>query len=198
MRAVLFGFLGHQTNVGDIAHGCRVKLSVLFGVFQNFLIHGCVAAVRHHGDGILEFVVLIPHPAAVTHNVGHGGVDDDVVRDVQIGDAAAGIDHGQRRSLVIHCGNIGFDLGFFPGRQAVELGQHVGQAVVDVRPDFLERRGVLVECVPEIDGHTVAEHDGIGDFHHGRFEVQGQQHPVVPGRVHLLGIEGAQGLDVHD
>ncbi len=191
VRAVLLGLLGHQPDVGDAAHGRRVELTVFFGVFQDLLIHGCVGAVGHHGDHVLQLVVLIPHPAPVAHHIRHGGVNDDVVGHVQVGDAAPGVDHGQGRACVVHRRNVSLDLGFFLGRQAVELGQHVGQPVVDVGPDLFENLGVLVERLLEVDRHAVAEHDGVRDLHHRRLEVQGQQHAVLLCRVHLLGVERA-------
>ena len=41
------------------------------GVFQDFRIDGRIAAVRDHGYAVLELVVVVPHPATVTNDVGH-------------------------------------------------------------------------------------------------------------------------------
>ena len=87
---------------------------------------------------------------------------------------------------------------FFVGGQPVQLVQDVGEAVVDVGADLLERVGVLVEGVLVVDRDAVAEHDRIGDLHHGRLEVEGQQDAVLLGRLDLLGVERAQRGDVHD
>jgi hypothetical protein len=131
--------------------------------------------------------------AAVADDVGHGGVDDDVVGHVQVGDALARVDHGQAGAGVVHGLDVGLDLGLLVSGQAIQLGQHVGQPVVHVGADLLEGRGMLVEGVGVEDRHAVAEHDRVGDLHHGRLEVQRQQHAVGPGRLDLLGVEGAQG-----
>ena len=89
VRPVLFGFLGHQADVGNAAHGRRVELSVLFGVFQDFFVYGGVAPVRYHGDGVLQLVLCIPHPAPIAHDIRHGGVNDDVIGHVEVGRASA-------------------------------------------------------------------------------------------------------------
>ncbi len=56
---------------------------------------------------------------------------------------------------------------------------------------------MLVERVLVVDRDAVAEHDGIGDLHHRRLEVQRQQHTVFLRHVDLLGVEVAQRSDVH-
>ena len=43
----------------------------------------------------------------------------------------------------------------------------------------------------------MAEHDGIGDLHHGRLDVQREQHAVLLRGFDLLGKEGAQRLAAH-
>ncbi len=91
-----------------------------------------------------------------------------------------------------------FDLRLFFGREAVELFEHIGETVVDVGPDLLERLGVLVERLFVVHGDAVAEHDGVGDLHHRRLEVQGQQNAIALCSLDLLRVELAQRGHVHD
>ena len=46
-------------------------------------------------------------------------------------------------------------------------------------------------------GNDMAEHDRIGDLHHGRLHVQREQHAFLLGGFDLLGEEGAQRLAAH-
>ena len=52
-------------------------------------------------------------------------------------------------------------------------------------------------CVLVEDGDAVAEHDGVGDLHHGRLQMQGQQNTIPLGHFDLLGVEFAQGGHIH-
>ena len=56
---------------------------------------------------------------------------------------------------------------------------------------------MLVERLLVVDRYAVTEHDGIGYLHHGRLEVQGEQHAVLLRLFDLLGVELAQGGHVH-
>ena len=56
---------------------------------------------------------------------------------------------------------------------------------------------MLLEHILEENHNCVAEHDRVGDLHHGGLQVQREQHALLLGVVDLLGIKGAQRLDVH-
>lgn len=51
VRAVLLSLLGHQTDVGDMAHGADVKLSVRAAVVEDRLVDARVGAVRDEAPG---------------------------------------------------------------------------------------------------------------------------------------------------
>ena len=44
----------------------------------------------------------------------------------------------------------------------------------------------------------MTEHDGIGDLHHGGFQVHGEQHPFRFCVFDLLSDEFAQGANIHE
>jgi hypothetical protein len=69
MRSILFGFLGHQSNVRDITHGCYIELSVDFAVGEYGIIHLGVTPVGDNNLSVLQFVILVPHLSRVTDNV---------------------------------------------------------------------------------------------------------------------------------
>ena len=71
------------------------------------LVHGGVAAVRDHTLHLLQLVVLVPHLTSVTDHVGHGGVNDDIAGDVEVGDAVVGVDHGQSRPGLVLLHDVG-------------------------------------------------------------------------------------------
>eukprot|EP00976_Prorocentrum_cordatum_P081725 1184528-Prorocentrum_minimum.AAC.1 len=79
--------------VGDHADGVLQLVALVPHLYVIYCAG--VAPVGDHADGVLQLVVLVPHLAAVAHHVGHGGVDDDVVGRVQVGDALRGVHHRQ-------------------------------------------------------------------------------------------------------
>ncbi len=195
--AVFLGLLRHQADIGDAAHGGRIELAVTFAVLDDLAVHGGVAAIGNHGDGVLKLVLQIPHLAAVADDVRHRGVDDDIVGDVQVGDSFAGIDHGQSGLLFVAGVDVGFDFGLLARRETIELGQDITHAKVRVGADLLQGAGMLLKGVLEVNRDAVAEHDRVGDLHHGRLEVQGKQNIFLLGLFRGLRIEFAQGGDVH-
>ena len=182
VRAVLFRFLRHEPDVGHAAHGRRIQGAVLLAVLDDGLVDGGVAAVGNHGLGVVQLAVRPPHLAAFAHDDRHGRVDDDVVRDVQVGDALVGVDHGQGRPGGIDGLDVILDLRLFVRREALDLGVDVAEPVVGVDPQPLEGVGVFGEHRLEEHGHGVAEHDRIGDLHHRGLQVQRQEQALRPSR----------------
>ncbi len=97
--AVLLGRLRHQTDVRDRAHRRRVVGAVLAAVVDHGLVDAGVRRVRDHRQGVALLAVGSPHVPGGTDHRRHRGVDDDVARDVQVGDALVGVDHGQLGTL---------------------------------------------------------------------------------------------------
>jgi hypothetical protein len=62
-----------------------------------------------------------------------------------------------------------FLLGF---RQLLDLFSDAGQPVVGVHAQLIEQFPVLVEQLLVENLHRVAEHNRVGDFHHGGLDVQ--------------------------
>ena len=195
---VFLGFLGHQADVGDTAHGGGIKGAMLFAVFNHLLIDGGIAAVRHHGDGVVQLVVRPPHAAAVPDNDRHGGVDDNVVGNMEVGDALAGIHHGQFAAGLVDCGDVRLDFRSFFGGKLLDFGIEVAQAVVDVDPQFRQHGRMSGKDILVKDGNAMAEHDRIRHLHHGRLEMERQQEALVLRRLDLPGIELPQGRGAHD
>ena len=117
---------------------------------------------------------------------------------MQVGDAFVGVDHGQGRAYVVDRFDVGFDLRLLLGRQGLDAGVQVADAVVQVEADFFQYGSVLVQRVSVVLGDDLAEHDRVGDFHHGGFQVRRQQHALGLGIFDLGSDEGAQCLGAHD
>jgi len=116
---------------------------------------------------------------------------------VQVGDALVRVDHGERRARGVHGLDVGLDLGPLVGGQGLDLLVEVAEPHVGVHAGLLQRGGVLLEDVLVEDGDGVAEHDRVGDLHHGGLEVEREQHPVLPGVLDLVREELAEGLRAH-
>ena len=135
--AVLFGLLRHQSDVGHAAHRRRIERSVLLAEVDHFLVDGGVAAVGDDGLGVLLIAGGIPHLPGGSDHRRHRGIDDDVARDVKVGDAFVGIDHRQSGSVLV-CGlDVGFDFGALVGREAFDSSDNLPKAVVRVGAELL-------------------------------------------------------------
>ena len=89
------------------------------------LIDPGVAAVGDNREGIARFSLGIPHDAAGANHCGHGGIDDDVGRNVEAGDAFVRVDHGEVGTGGVGGGDIGFDHFAFVVRKIGELSDQV-------------------------------------------------------------------------
>ena len=147
MAAVFFGALGHETHVRYRAHRFRVEGAVLLAEIDRGFVDAGVATVRNTGLYFLQFAFLVPHATGVADHCGHRGIDDDVARNVQVGDSLGGIDHGEIRARS-ECGvNGGLDFSFLS--ITFQALVQVTETVVRIDSEFLEQVGVFREHVLE-------------------------------------------------
>ncbi len=198
VRAVFLCRLSHQSDVGHAAHRSRVERPVLLTELDDFVIDRRVTRVRNHTLDVGQLAVRTPHLAAVPNHRRHGGVDDDVARHMQVGDALVAVHHRHRRPLLIDRLDIRFDRFALIVRQGLDLRIDVAEAVVRVHAELFERLGVLLEHILVKDRNRVSEHDGVGDLHHGGFHVERPEDTLLLGLIDLLLQKLAQGLDAHE
>ena len=120
MRAVLLGFLRHQTDVLNGACGRRIKLAGFLEVVDRLVIDARIGIVGDDTVGVGFLAVRAPAFAACADQRGHGGVDDHIRRNVQVGDATVAVDHIHRRALGHDGVDGGLDLGI-----AFDAGQQI-------------------------------------------------------------------------
>jgi hypothetical protein len=193
VRAVFLGGLGHEADIGHGAHGLRVEGAVFFAELDRGVVDAGVAAVGNDAEGVLLLAGGVPHLAGGADHGGHGGVDDDVARDMEIGDALVGVDHGDGRAGRVGGLDVGLDRGLLGGGEGGDLLDEVAEAVVQIHPEFGEGGGVLGEQVLEEHLHGEAEEDGVGDLHHRGLEVEREERAVGLGLGDLGGVEGLEG-----
>ena len=87
VRAVFLSLLSHQPDVGHAAHRGGIEFPVLSTEIHDGLINARVTAVRDHGFHVVFFAVRPPHFPTHAKGRGHGGVDNDVARHVEVGNA---------------------------------------------------------------------------------------------------------------
>ena len=196
--AVFLGGLGHETHVRNRAHRARIEGAVLAAEIDDRLVDARVAAVGDEGERVLELAGGVPHLAGGTDHRRHGRVDDHVARYVQIRDALVGVDHREGGALRLGGLEVGLDRGARLGREGLDLGDEIAEAIVQVDVERREGGGVLGEDILEIRADGMAEEDGVGDLHHRRLEVERQQQPLAAGAVDLRLVEGEQGAAAHD
>ena len=140
VRPVLLGSLRHQADVRGRPHRRRVEGAVLTAVVDGLRVERRVGVVGDHEVGVLLLAARVPHPPGGADRGGHRRVDDHVARDVQVRDAAVGVDHRERRP-----GGVG-GLDRRLDRDALVLGklldraQQGRDAVVGVDADGREAR----------------------------------------------------------
>ena len=193
--AVFFCFLGHEADVGNGAHSGGVKSAVVAAEVDGGLIDSGVGGVGDDGEAVLALAVFVPHLARVANHGGHGGVDNDVGRDVKVGDAFVGVNHGEVGAVGDNFFEVGFELG---GGSAVELAGEVTESVFEIDAELVDEVAMLGEEVAEENAHRVAEDDGVGDFHHGGFHVEGEKDVFLLGCDYLFGEEVEEGLLGHE
>ena len=172
VRAVFLGGLGHEADVGDGAHGLRVEGAVFFAKVDRGGVDAGVAAVGDDAEGILAFAGGVPHLTGGADHRRHGGVDDDVRGDVEVGDALVGVDHGDGGARGEDGRDVGFDGRFLVGGKRGDFAEEVAEAVVEINAKSGQGGAVFGEEVFEEDAHGETEHDGVGDLHHRGFEVE--------------------------
>mmetsp|Transcript_108236 Transcript_108236/g.149559 ORF Transcript_108236/g.149559 Transcript_108236/m.149559 type:complete len:486 (-) Transcript_108236:841-2298(-) len=130
--AVLLRLLGHEADVGHGAHGRRVERTVLDAVIDRNLEDPSVAAVGDDGLAVVQLVVGRPHLAGGPDHRGHRGVDDDIARHVQVGDALVGVHHRHLRALGVDRLDVGLDGRPLVAGQGFDLIVDIAQAVLGV------------------------------------------------------------------
>jgi len=99
MRAVFLGFLRHQPDVRNRAHGLGIERAVGLAVLDGGLEQPSVGAIRDDGLGVVQFAVRAPHVAAFADHRGYRSVDDHVAGHMQARNALVGIHHREGRAL---------------------------------------------------------------------------------------------------
>jgi hypothetical protein len=92
VAAVLLGRLRHEADVRHRADRRRVERTVRDDVVDHGLVDAGVRRVGDDRDGVVLGAVLAPELAAVAHERGHRGIDDDVGGHVQVRDALVAVD----------------------------------------------------------------------------------------------------------
>mmetsp|Transcript_30551 Transcript_30551/g.88137 ORF Transcript_30551/g.88137 Transcript_30551/m.88137 type:complete len:492 (-) Transcript_30551:7-1482(-) len=79
----------------------------------------------------------------------------------------------------------------------LDLRIDIAETILGRHAQLFEELSVLLECALEEDFDAMAEHHRIRDFHHGRLEVQGEEHPFWA-RLQLFLVEVAQGRNAQN
>jgi hypothetical protein len=123
---------------------------------------------------VSSFAVLAPELAAVAHERGHRGIDDDVGGHVQVRDALVAVDVAEARAGLEVLRDAGGDR--LAAGELAEAGEDRAESVVAVETRRGELLSVRVEDVGEERADDVAEDDRVADLHHRGLEVHRVQH----------------------
>ena len=115
---------------------------------------------------------------------------------MQVGDAPPGVDHRQGGSLSQGGLDPGADL--LSSREVSQTREDRTQAVVGGQARSGQGSAVAFQDGADEGPHDVAEDDRVGDLHHGRLQVHGEQQALPFGSLHLLGQELVECRRAHD
>ena len=109
-----------------------------------------------------------------------------------------------RESTIARAGRVAYTAAmsasisaFFSAGSRSSLASTSASPLLTLAPTLLSVSACLSSAVLVKHGDAMAEHDRIGDLHHGGLEVQRQQDAVALRGLDLLGVERAQRGDVH-
>jgi len=112
MRSIFFGFFSHKTNIWNMSHSCVVKLTIVLAVFDNGLIHSCIASIWNKTFYIFQLIVSIPHLSTITDNNWHGSINNNVTWNMKVCYSFCRVDHSNFRSVFIDIINTISDIVF--------------------------------------------------------------------------------------
>ena len=153
--------------------------------------------VRDQELGILLVALRVPHLTRGADSGGHRGVDDHVARDVEVGDPPVGVDHGQRRPVLIGRVNRVVDGFALVVGEGMNRFEQRSQTVIGVDAGSLERGAVLLEEVLEVGAEHVPEDDRVRHPHHRGLEMDREEDASLLGILDLLGQEGLESCAAH-
>ncbi len=171
VRAILFCGLRHQAHIGHAAHRCRVKCAVCLAIVNHSLINAGIATVGNNGLGFLLVTLGIPHGAGITHDNGHGGIDNNVAGHMQIGNTLVGIHHRQGRTLAIQSFDVALDCILLVFWQRSNFGIEVANPVIGIEADLFKRISVFGQYLFIKNRHNVTKNHRVGHLHHGGLQM---------------------------
>ena len=198
VRSVFFGLLRHQAHIRHGAHGLGIEVAMPFAEVDHLLVNAGKGRLRHHRLDVFQPAVGAPHLAAVSDHGGHGGIDDHIVGRMEVGDALSRVHHRELRPVLMTSMQVTVDFVLLGLRQGGDLAVQVSHAVVHVHAQFVKQFGMLGKRVFVENFHTVTEHDGVRDLHHGGFHVQGKHHAGFVRVFDLLFIKNFQRFFTHE
>ncbi len=171
VRAVLFGLLRHQTDVGDIAHRGDIKRAMLLAKADDLLVDAGIGAIRDHRHGVVQLAVgpyILPEArieaAIEASTITSLGTCKLVMPLSESTIASSG-------PLGITGLNIGFDFSFLGGGQRLDFGIEIAQTIVGIYAQLGKEGRMFLKNILKVDRHRMAKDDRVGDLHHRRLDV---------------------------
>ena len=97
-----------------------------------------------------------------------------------------GVDHGEVRAVLHGRLQVGLDFLLLRGGQGADFRIDVAQPVIGIDAKVGKDLFMFLEGILKIDGHAMAENNGVRDFHHGGLHVQRQENAAFLGLLDLF------------
>ena len=136
--SIFLGFLRHQSDIGDIAHGCDIKGSVFFAEINGGLVDPGVVPIGDDRFGIRGVAVGTPHLSGCTDHRRHGGINNHIAGDMQVGDSLVGIDHGNGGAFFNNLLQIGPNGGLGFRIERIEDTVKIGESIIGIKSDIFQ------------------------------------------------------------
>ena len=197
VRAILFRFLSHETDVGDVTHCRDIKLSVFDTVCDHLFMESCISRVRDNRYTLFSVAVSVPLLTALSYHDRHRGINDHIIRCVKVGLTLIRINHCDLWAVCINdCLECRFDLCLF--RMTCDLLLKISHTEIRVDTKLFKEICILVEHIFEEYLECMSEHDRIRDLHHRCFEVDRPDYTLLFRLFDRFSDKLSESLDRHE
>ena len=145
MGSIFFRLFCHKSDIGDISHGGHIKGSVFFTEINGGLVYPCIVAVWDHCLRVLRVAIRSPHLSGCTNHGRHGGIDNYITGNMQVGDSLIGINHGKWWPFLKYFVEVCTDCGLSLSVQRIQYLIKIRESIIWIETGCTQSLAMLVK-----------------------------------------------------